>query len=197
MKRHLDKLDKLGAIGSVLGALAAAPACCLPLLAAAGASVGLGALAPYQGALTYVLEAFVALAVVGAFIGFRAHRKRGPLVLAAASAAGIFYAFNVSLSQVLVLSSLGGLVVAAVWNTIEGRRCATCAPQSSVQRQSTITCPFCGHQRTETMPTDSCLFFYECVSCKTTMRPKPGDCCVFCSYGTVKCPPKQAEACAC
>jgi hypothetical protein len=194
MKRHLDKL---GAIGSVLGALAAAPACCLPLLAAVGASVGLAALAPYQGVLTYVLEAFVALAVVGAFIGFRAHRKWGPLVLAAASAAGIFYAFNVSLSQVLVLLSLGGLVVVAVWNTIEGRRCATCAPQSSVQSQSTITCPSCGHQRTEAMPADSCLFFYECGGCKTTLRPKPGDCCVFCSYGTIKCPPKQAEACTC
>ncbi|MBL8616290.1 MAG: MerC domain-containing protein [Deltaproteobacteria bacterium] len=194
MKRHLDKL---GAIGAVLGALAAAPACCLPLLAAAGASVGLGALAPYQGTLAYVFEAFVALAVVGAFIGFRAHRKWGPLVLAAASAVGIFYGFNVSLSQVLVFCSLGGLVLAAVWNTIEGRRCSTCVPQSSAENQSTITCPSCGHQRTETMPTDSCLVFYECTACKAMLRPKPGDCCVFCTYGTVKCPPKQAEACAC
>lgn len=193
MKLHLDKV---GAIGTVVGALAAAPACCLPLLAAAGASLGLGALGQFQGTLVYVLEAFVALAVVGAIIGFRAHRKPGPLVVAAASAASIFYSFNVAHSQVLVFSSLAGLLVAAVWNTIEGRRCATCAPQS-VQRQSTITCPSCGRQRTETMPTDSCLFFYECVGCKTMLRPKPGDCCVFCSYGTVKCPSKQGEACAC
>ena len=39
------------------------------------------------------------------------------------------------------------------------------------------------------MPTDSCQFFYECISCKTLLRPKRGDCCVFCSYGSVKCPP--------
>jgi hypothetical protein len=86
MKLHLEKL---GAIGAILGALAAAPACCLPLLAAVGASLGLGALGRFQGALLYVLEAFVALAVVGAGIGFRSHRKPWPLAVAAASAAGM------------------------------------------------------------------------------------------------------------
>ena len=43
------------------------------------------------------------------------------------------------------------------------------------------------------MPTDSCLFFYECTGCGARLRPKAGDCCVFCSYGTAKCPPKQQE----
>jgi hypothetical protein len=38
-------------------------------------------------------------------------------------------------------------------------------------------------------PTAACQFFYECVNCKTLLRPKSGDCCVFCSYGSVKCPP--------
>ncbi|MEE8298050.1 MAG: GDCCVxC domain-containing (seleno)protein [Thermodesulfobacteriota bacterium] len=27
------------------------------------------------------------------------------------------------------------------------------------------------------------------------VQPKPGDCCVFCYYGRVKCPPKQSESC--
>ncbi|MFW1676183.1 GDCCVxC domain-containing (seleno)protein [Pontibacter sp. JAM-7] len=62
--------------------------------------------------------------------------------------------------------------------------------------QSTITCPDCGHQQTEQMPTDSCQFFYECKSCHQVIRPLPGDCCVFCSYGDVKCPPvQQGEGC--
>jgi hypothetical protein len=43
------------------------------------------------------------------------------------------------------------------------------------------------------MPTDACLFFYECKGCGALLRPKPGDCCVFCSYGSVPCPPIQAE----
>jgi hypothetical protein len=31
-----------------------------------------------------------------------------------------------------------------------------------VIEQSTLTCPECGHQATETMPTDACQFFYDC-----------------------------------
>jgi hypothetical protein len=41
------------------------------------------------------------------------------------------------------------------------------------------------------MPVDACQFFYECEKCKVLLRPKAGDCCVFCSYGSVKCPPVQ------
>ena len=57
---------------------------------------------------------------------------------------------------------------------------------------STLTCPSCGVARTETMPTDACQYFYECTGCQTLLKPKPGDCCVFCSYGSVPCPPIQS-----
>ena len=66
-------------------------------------------------------------------------------------------------------------------------------PQSTTLR-SVITCPKCGHSREETMPTDACRFFYVCEGCGIQLTPKEGDCCVFCSYGTVKCPPIQAGA---
>ncbi|MBI4296954.1 MAG: hypothetical protein HY676_00300 [Chloroflexi bacterium] len=56
-----------------------------------------------------------------------------------------------------------------------------------------LTCPQCGAVQEADMPTDACQFFYQCVSCKTVLRPKPGDCCVFCSYADVPCPPKQRE----
>lgn len=56
---------------------------------------------------------------------------------------------------------------------------------------SDITCTECGFTKTEDMPTDSCQHFYECTNCKTLLKPKKGDCCVFCSYGTVKCPSMQ------
>ena len=58
---------------------------------------------------------------------------------------------------------------------------------------SRITCPQCGFEKEEIMPTDACLFFYECTNCKVLLRPVRGDCCVFCSYGTEQCPPKQQE----
>ncbi len=63
-----------------------------------------------------------------------------------------------------------------------------------IELRSTITCPECGRARTEIMPTDSCMFLYVCEDCGTRLQRKPGDCCVFCSYGTVNCPPIQAEA---
>ena len=67
----------------------------------------------------------------------------------------------------------------------------------TVERYSVITCPQCGAARREEMPTDACQFFYECAACGTLLRPKPGDCCVFCSYGTVKCPPRQLDPSCC
>jgi hypothetical protein len=62
--------------------------------------------------------------------------------------------------------------------------------------QSIITCPACGYAKSNTMPADACQWFYECEHCKTVLRPKAGDCCVYCSYGTTRCPPMQrAELC--
>lgn len=63
--------------------------------------------------------------------------------------------------------------------------------------ESTITCPACSVQKTETMPTDACLFFYECSGCKILLKPHLGDCCVFCSHGSHQCPPKAAEIACC
>ncbi|MEO7293015.1 MAG: GDCCVxC domain-containing (seleno)protein [Ginsengibacter sp.] len=57
--------------------------------------------------------------------------------------------------------------------------------------KSTITCPQCGYQQEEAMPTDACQYFYECIQCKTILKPKMGDCCVFCSYGNIPCPSIQ------
>jgi hypothetical protein len=57
---------------------------------------------------------------------------------------------------------------------------------------STITCPRCGTARAETMPTDACIVVYTCRGCGTELRPRPGNCCVFCSYGSLPCPPVQA-----
>src|SRR6202011_246446 len=70
---------------------------------------------------------------------------------------------------------------------------ATKSAMKEVLLESVLVCPVCGFARRETMPTDACQFFYECSNCKTLLRPKPGDCCVFCSYGSVKCPPMQDE----
>ena len=61
-----------------------------------------------------------------------------------------------------------------------------------IELRSTITCPECGHVETETMPTDACQWFYDCKGCAVVLKPKPGDCCVYCSYADIPCPPIQA-----
>lgn len=66
---------------------------------------------------------------------------------------------------------------------------------ASVVIDATLTCPECGHMTDETMPTNACQFFFECSSCSTVIRPKQGDCCVFCSYSSAKCPPMQQGNC--
>jgi hypothetical protein len=63
---------------------------------------------------------------------------------------------------------------------------------SHVELQSILTCPQCGHRASETMPTDACQYFYDCKGCGGVLKPRAGDCCVFCSYGDVACPPMQA-----
>jgi len=65
--------------------------------------------------------------------------------------------------------------------------------EANVITESMITCPACGTSRAETMPIDACQYFYECTGCGMLLRPKPGDCCVFCSYGSVPCPPIQTS----
>ncbi|MEW6036944.1 MAG: GDCCVxC domain-containing (seleno)protein [Pseudomonadota bacterium] len=68
---------------------------------------------------------------------------------------------------------------------------------STPRLESLLTCPVCGFARWEIMPADACLYFYECSGCGTLLRPKAGDCCVFCSYGSMKCPPVQAQEGVC
>ncbi len=72
-----------------------------------------------------------------------------------------------------------------------------CDAMSTVVRESTLTCPVCGHMKCETMPTDACVWFYACERCKSVLTPNPGDCCVFCSYGTNRFPPMQQSGSCC
>lgn len=63
--------------------------------------------------------------------------------------------------------------------------------------ESVITCPLCFNKKRETMPLNACTYFYECENCKKVLKPKPEDCCVYCSYGSVKCPPVQLNKSCC
>lgn len=55
-----------------------------------------------------------------------------------------------------------------------------------------LRCPVCRAETDEVMPVNACVHIHDCVECGTRIRPRPGDCCVFCSYGDTTCPPRQA-----
>ena len=84
--------------------------------------------------------------------------------------------------------------IAAAYNLVKPPKVAGgFAMTAQPEPRSEVTCPQCGHRRVEEMPTDACRFFYECEGCGAILRPKAGDCCVFCSYGSIPCPSIQHE----
>lgn len=68
---------------------------------------------------------------------------------------------------------------------------------SKIIHQSELTCPECGATQMQQMPDDCCQWFWQCPQCDTLLKPKPGDCCVFCSWGSVPCPPVQRHGRGC
>lgn len=70
----------------------------------------------------------------------------------------------------------------------------TCCESSTASSEtSEITCPKCGHKAIENLPTEVCQIKYNCEKCDTLLMPLEGDCCVFCTYGTHKCPSMQKD----
>lgn len=193
MSEKLDHLDKLATIGSLFAALVAATPCCLPLLATVGASFGLSSLMPYRNLSEWVFQGFTLLALIGIVVAFRQHRQILPLIVMLVAVVAIFVYYYVLRQPSLVYAGLAGLLTASLLNHLAAKQCMVCktASAKAVILESMITCPYCGFAKKEAMPTDSCLYFYECSACHQLLRPNAEHCCVFCSFGSVPCPPIQ------
>ena len=63
----------------------------------------------------------------------------------------------------------------------------------AVTTMANLTCPECGFTQRLELPADACQFCHECTNFRRVLRPRPGECCVFCSYADARCPPKQSE----
>jgi len=142
----------------------------------------------------------VIVAIFGLYISYRKHKCLYPLLVAIPSGLLIFYGYHFNGSDYwtyFLYAGMFGLLAATIWNYRRNKihgKCDTCViyEGKEVELKSIITCPKCGHKKDELMPTDACQYFYECEKCKTVIKPKQGDCCVYCSYGSVNCPPIQA-----
>jgi len=107
-------LDKLGAIGAFLAAVAAP--CCFPLFAAIASAFGMGSIPFLRDNAPVLIQTMSALALVGQIAAYRQHRRKGPLIMSAASVVLIVVAYSLSYHVVLIYGALAGLTFAAVWN---------------------------------------------------------------------------------
>lgn len=199
MKKNLtNNIDKFGTVGLFLTAIFSP--CCFPIFAFGASALGLGSFELFGGWTMWIFQIMVLVSLIGLYISYRKHRCMYPLLVAVPSGIMIFYAYHFNNGDnwiYFLYVGIFGLLIATVWNYRRNKlhgTCSTCTiyEGKTVELESTITCPKCGHKKTEMMPTNACEFFYECENCKTRLRPLEGDCCVYCSYGTVKCPPIQA-----
>jgi hypothetical protein len=191
VRRFLFWLDRVGSVGALVAAVAAP--CCLPIFATLASAIGIAAIGLDEGVVLYLLQGCALLSLVGVAFAFTRHRHIGPLLLALISVCGLLICLHFSFSVFVIYGALAGLCLASIWNYVLLRKGRMCAPIL----QSVITCPQCGHRAEETMPTNACLFFYDCLGCGVRLKRAPCDCCVFCSYGSVPCPPIQTGAPCC
>lgn len=114
-------LDKIGSVGALIAG--AAVPCCFPFLSLIGSILGLSFLAPYEAYVLYAMQLLVVLALIGSVIAYRGHRKILPLVLGVLSTVAVLFSLNTDMSVKVLYPGLVGLLVAAIWNSIESKRC--------------------------------------------------------------------------
>lgn len=189
MRRITQALSLVGSVAAALGA-SLAP-CCLPLLGLFPALTGWGG---WEAGSPWITQGSAAIALIGFWLGRHGFGGAVSLLFGLTGAGLILVAYHAIFAAFLVYAGLALLVVGAVgpWAYLLLMRVLKLPILRSV-----LTCPACASRQTETMPTDACLFFWDCQKCGARMRPLSGDCCVFCSYGTVPCPPVQLGGCPC
>lgn len=198
-----NDIDKLGIVGLFLTAVFSP--CCFPLFGFGASALGFGTLELFGGWTMWIFQTMVLISIGGIYFSYRKHTSLYPLLIAIPSGILLFFAYYFSKSEnstYIIYAGMFGLFITTIVNYYQNklqRSCQTCGiyDGKTVELKSTITCPNCGHKKTEIMPTNACEFFYECENCKTRLRPLEGDCCVYCSYGTVKCPPIQVGVGCC
>ncbi|RTY91693.1 MerC domain-containing protein [Flavobacterium sp. GSN2] len=199
----INNIDKLGTFGLFLTAIFSP--CCFPLFSFGASALGLGSLELFGGWTMWIFQIMVLISIIGIYISYRKHKYFYPLLIAISSGIIIFSGYYLSKSEnstYLIYAGMFGLFIATIGNYYQNKiyvNCKTCGiyEGKTVELKSTIICPKCGYKKDEMMPTNACEFFYECKNCKTILRPLEGDCCVYCSYGSVKCPPIQVGTRCC
>lgn len=64
---------------------------------------------------------------------------------------------------------------------------------SDVLNKNELTCPECGTKQKGEMLEAAYSYAYQCNGCSEIIEKKTDSCCVYCSYGEVKCPSEQIK----
>ena len=114
-------LDKVGAIGAVVAGMCVP--CCFPFLGVIGSALGLGFLVSYAAYFMSAIQVLVVLSLVGAIIAYARRRRMAPLLLNVVCTSTMLYSINTEPDPFVLGVGLGGLLLAAFWNSIEAKRC--------------------------------------------------------------------------
>ena len=101
------------------------------------------------------------------------------------------YCFGISVE--LLYLGLGGLAGQEFFRRAASKRSKRSRPAEASQALlgSRLTCPHCDYESEEIMPSEAHQLFLRCAHCSEVIQPRSGDCCVFCTHGSVKCPAMQ------
>lgn len=188
-------IENIGTAGIIITAVLSP--CCFPLFGIILTSLGLGSIELFGSLTIYVFLALLILSFIGSIFSFLYHKKILPTIITAIG--GFLILFNYYFekeSYDTMYWGIFGLLIASLMNYYE-TKIFRISKTNQIIYDSILKCPNCGFSKKEMMPTDSCQFFYECENCKSILKPKNGDCCVYCSYGTVKCPSIQENKNCC
>ncbi|MDO8992780.1 MAG: MerC domain-containing protein, partial [Daejeonella sp.] len=157
--RLINNLDKIGTSGVLLTVLLSP--CCFPIIAVAATVLGLGSFELFGEWTMWIFQAMVLISIIGLYISYRRHRCLYPLIAAVISGFLIIYGYHFDTSDYwvhLLYAGLISLLLATIWNYRRNKLHSCCNITSNNQDQlielrSTITCPNCGHNKDEIMPT--------------------------------------------
>jgi len=186
-------LDRFGIFG--LFTVAILSPCCFPLFSVVLSALGLSGIELFGQWTMEIIFLFVIVSVLGTLVSLRRHRNPVPLIISVLGALIILYSYyflNANSLHFYLYSGMFCLLLGSILNYRNNRTL-----KAKVVLKSTIICPQCSYQREELMPLNACQYFYKCTNCHTYLKPHIGDCCVFCSYGTMVCPPMQLESNCC
>jgi len=185
------KIDRIG-VGAIFLTALLSP-CCFPLFAFGASALGLGGVELLGSWTMPVFLGLIGIFLIGLFLSYRRHRCLYPLLVGVPGAAIILYGY-LSNELFFIYAGMFVLLASAIVNFYRNR---VHGKGDAIVIMSTITCPQCHFSKEELMPDNACTFFYQCTNCKGTIKPRQGDCCVYCSYGSVPCPPIQSGNSCC